>query len=380
MISVIVINYNGKEHISACLSSLANQTLSKAEYEIIVADNASTDGSKEFVAKKYPGIRLLELDENTGFSKANNIAVEKAAGDWIVFLNNDTEADINWLSELKKASLENPDVSAFASKMLLFDKRDVIDSAGDFLSKYGFGYKRGHGEKDQGQYDRLEKIFGPCGGAGMFKKEVFKALGGFDEDFFAYCEDVDLNFRLKIYGYKACFAYKAVVYHKLGGTFKRESDQHLFLSQRNQEFALFKNAPAKTIVLHWFYNIYSFIKHLFKGKAGVFLKAKFEAVKGRKKFLEKRRWITAKNKFTVKKDELDLLLAKLENNSYRKFFVEPEEAERRTVKALLEKKKLLEALEKKSAELFVKLFLDDSADLVFLGRMYYLFGEKKYID
>jgi len=161
------------------------------------------DGSAEYIEANFPAARVIRLSANSGFARASNIGFHASLGELVAFLNNDTEADPGWLKELSRAAKVHPEADFFASKMMFFAERDRIDSAGDEFSKFGHGVKRGHGQKDIGQFDREEEIFGACGGAAMFRRVAFRDAGGFDEKFFAYCEDVDLNFRLKKRGTNA---------------------------------------------------------------------------------------------------------------------------------------------------------------------------------
>jgi GT2 family glycosyltransferase len=374
MISVVVVNWNGKKYLETCLGSLFNQSLNKEEYEVILVDNASTDGSVKFVKENFPLVRVIELNENVGFSKGNNIGVSNSIGELIAFLNNDTEVNKDWLYELKKAADEHPEASFFASKILFFDKRDIIDSAGDFFSLKGYGYKRGHGEKDIGQYNKEEIIFGVCGCACMFRKEVFKELGGFDEDFFAYCEDVDLNFRCNIRGYKCLYVPTAITYHKLGGSFGISSDTHIYYTQRNQEFVLIKNANLKYHIVHIFVNIYSLFKHLFKGKIKIFLKAKIDALKYFPIMFKKRKEFFSK-KVLIVKDEIEELLDRFNKESYPVFFINKEK-----YKEILEKKNVLSNIIGMAEEFLKKSKVNDALDLITLGESFWLKGDKRLFN
>ena len=214
--AIIIANWNGKDHLRVCLDSLRLQTHS--DFEVIVVDNGSTDGSLEMLAEEYPEVRVLALDENTGFVIASNRGAALADAEVLVMLNNDTEAEPQWLEALCQALEEHPEAGSAASKMLLFDRRDTIHSAGDMLGPDFMPQNRGVWEIDRGQYDDRIEIFGPCGGAAAYRREAWKQVGGFDERLFMYLEDVDLAWRLQQTGWKSVFAPEARVYHHLSAT------------------------------------------------------------------------------------------------------------------------------------------------------------------
>ncbi len=378
MLSVIIINHNGKEHLEVCLKSLAAQTLGQDEFEIILVDNGSTDGSVEYLEKNFPAVRVVGLGENTGFAGASNTGFKASLGELAVFLNNDTEARPDWLSELKRAAEEHKDFAFFASKMLFFDRRDVIDSAGDVFSALGHGVKRGHGQKDTGQFDREEEIFGACGGAAMYSRRAFLDAGGFDEKFFAYCEDVDLNFRLRKAGYKCLFVPKAVVYHKLGGTAKVNSDTHIYYTQRNQELVLQKHASKKTRFIHAIYNVYSFFRHLLKGKAGVFLRAKRDSRKLEKLYAGGIELSTVSGSTKAADNEIETQIDKLSTNSFNDFFLSSENE--KSLKTFLNASGFSAAVKEEAEAVTDKAKAGFPAELAAAAKAFWLFGDKKYLN
>ncbi len=215
--AVIVVNWNGKGYLRVCLQSLRRQT--HPDFQVIVVDNGSTDGSLEMLAQEFPEVRVEALGDNRGFVVASNIGAQLAGEvDVLVMLNNDTEAEPQWLQALCNALEAHPRAGAAASKMLLFDRRDVLHSAGDVMAPGFFPQNRGVWEVDQGQYDDDIWVFGPCGGAAAYRREVWEALGGFDERLFMYLEDVDLAWRMQKAGWKTVFVPEARVYHHLSAT------------------------------------------------------------------------------------------------------------------------------------------------------------------
>ena len=247
LISVIIPNWNGARLLPTCLDSLRRQT--HPESEVIVVDNDSRDDSIALLRQHYPEARVIEMGRNAGFTGAVNEGVRQAKGDVVAILNNDTETDEHWLAELNRALVEHPEVSFCASKLLLFDRRDVIHSAGDFYGVDGVPGNRGVWQQDVGQYDSAFDVFGACGGAAAYRRSLFDDVGLFDEDLWMYCEDVDLNLRARAAGHVCRFVSSARVYHMLsatgGGTLAS------YYCGRNIVEVALKNLPAETLRRHW---------------------------------------------------------------------------------------------------------------------------------
>lgn len=215
-LSVIIPNYNGQRFLAPLLDALQRQTFT--DFEIILADDASTDHSVAFVETNYAQVRLLVNRRNLGFVKTCNAAVAAARAPVVVLLNNDTEPEPTWLAELAQTICANPQAAIVASKMLLFDQRNQLHTAGDLMGADGIPRNRGVWEKDQGQYDQNSEIFSGSGGGSAYRKDVWQMLGGFDEDFWMYLEDVDYGFRAQLSGWQTVFAPQARVYHHLSAT------------------------------------------------------------------------------------------------------------------------------------------------------------------
>jgi len=247
-ISIIIPNWNGIKFIAKCLDSIKQSTFSK--YEILVVDNGSTDGSRELIQKKYRSVRLIHLPKNLGFARACNEGIHASKGKLIVLLNNDIEVDPQWLEELQTGMDRHPECGMGTSKMNFLDERDIIYNTGDLFKIWCTGGGRGHGERDQGQYETEEYVFGACAGAGVYRRELFDTVGDFDEDFFIFSEDVDFNLRAQYSGYKCIYLPKAKVYHIGTGTVGFHSNRHVFLFARNDFFVLLKN-----------YSLWSFIRY-----------------------------------------------------------------------------------------------------------------------
>jgi GT2 family glycosyltransferase len=245
--SVVVPNYNGRRHLSTLFDALKAQTFD--DFEVIFADDASRDDSVAFVEQSYAphlDLRIMVNRQNLGFVASVNAAADIARGRVLVLLNNDTEPEPIWLAELAKAICAHPDAAIVASKLLLFDKRDSLHTTGDILGKDGIPRNRGVWEKDYGQYDASPDIFSGCGGAVAIRRHVWQALGGFDEDFWMYLEDVDFAFRARLSGWQARLAPEARVYHKLSSS--GGDDLSSYYVGRNTLWMLVKNMPTSLLL------------------------------------------------------------------------------------------------------------------------------------
>ncbi len=238
--SVVIPNWNGERFLATCLGALNKQTL--PELEVIVVDNGSSDGSCAFIKAEYPAARLMELGENRGFTGACNIGMGAAAGDYIALLNNDTEVDPQWAAAIVNAFEARPEIGIVASKMLLFDQRDRLHTAGDIFTTDGRAGNRGVWELDCGQYDRGEFVFSACGGAAAYRKSMLEDIGLLDDDFFFSLEDIDLAWRAQLAGYKVWYAPAAIVYHHLSATGGGATAS--YYDGRNGIWLIAKNMPA----------------------------------------------------------------------------------------------------------------------------------------
>lgn len=307
LISVIVLNWNGLNVVGDCLMSLREQTF--REFEVIVVDNGSTDGSRNFVIENFPETRSVSLEKNYGFCGGNNHGFKYAKGDFLALLNNDAFADREWLKELYNGIISSPAVGFCASKILFFDSREYIDSAGDGFGICGVGFKRGH-RSESYNFSLSEEVFGACGAGVIFKRAMLEDIGFFDEDLFLIHEDVDLSFRARLRGFKCLFIPSALIYHKCNETLGRFSDSYVYYGQRNLEIVYLKNMPLKFMIRyfhhHIFYNFLAFFYFLFKGKGWVFLRAKLDFLRMLPIILRKRRQIQGSR--VVAEEEIGSLL------------------------------------------------------------------------
>lgn len=245
--SVVIPNWNGAHHLPVCLDALRAQTY--RNLEVVVVDGASTDGSQKLVAGQYPEVRLLALPRNLGLTGANNAGFRAAGGEILVSLNNDTEACPHFVEALVDALLAHPEAGMAASKMLLFDRRDTIHSAGDGYGVDGIPFNRGVWQRDEGQFDEPGWVFGGCGGAVAYRRAMLDEIGPFDESFFMYCEDVDLNWRAQLAGWRCWYTPGAVVYHKLSAT--GGGPIASYYTGRNTLWVIAKNYPGALLRRHW---------------------------------------------------------------------------------------------------------------------------------
>jgi GT2 family glycosyltransferase len=247
-VSVIIPHWNGRHHLDDCLGALKNQVF--ADHEIILADNGSQDGSQDYVRAHYPEVRLLELGENRGFTGACIAGFSIARGEVICLLNNDTEADPNWLAAIVDAFHRYPGVGIVTGKLLFFDQRDHFHAAGDFYRVDGIPGNRGVWQIDQGQYDCEEFVFSASGAAAAYRRKMLDEIGFLDDSFYFSCEDIDLAWRANLAGWQVLYVPTAIVYHKLkasGGSGATSS----YYDGRNFLFVLWKNYPTSLIRKYW---------------------------------------------------------------------------------------------------------------------------------
>lgn len=248
-ISIVIPNYNGEKIIENCLNSVLKQSFN--DFEIIIIDNNSKDGSIKIIEEKYKNVNLIKNDKNLGFAPAVNQGISVSKGKYVVLLNNDTEVDGNWLENLYKTISSNDKIFSVSSKMIRYFQRDKIDDAGDEYSILGWTYKRGDGAQIS-KFNKNVEVFSSCGGAAIYNKNILDEIGYFDENFFAYLEDIDISFRAQIYGYKNLYCSSAIVYHMVSASSgSRHNSFKVKLAARNNLFVIFKNMPLVMKVLNF---------------------------------------------------------------------------------------------------------------------------------
>ena len=252
-ISVAVVNWNRRDYLRACLTSLAGQR--DANFEVIVVDNGSSDGSAEMARSEF-GVRVIANAANRGFCAANNQAFAAARGEFIALLNNDAEAAPDFLANLRSAFDAAPNIGMAAAKVLVWEdprRIDRIDKVGHLIYPDGQNRGRGTGEIDRGQYDRVEECLWPDGCAAMYRKAMLEAIGGFDEDFFMFADDAELGLRGRIAGWRCLYMPGAVVRHHRGASLDAASPKRIFLIERNRVLLAAKLFPWSLLVLNSYY-------------------------------------------------------------------------------------------------------------------------------
>jgi GT2 family glycosyltransferase len=299
-ISVIVLNWNGRHFLEKCLTALRRQTF--RDFETILVDNGSEDGSVKYVGEHFPEVSVLPLGRNVGFATGNNAGYERSRGVLIVLLNNDTEADPRWLEEMHKASREYPEAGSFASKMLFLEDRKRIDLCGFALSAAGVTSDLGRDEQDGPAWAEPRRVFGACAGAAAYRRSMLEDVGFLDDDFFMTYEDADLSFRAQLRGYECMFIPSAIVYHYYRATMRKHPARQAYFSQRNIEFVYLKNMPlglmVRALPQRLLYEMGSAAYFFKMGVGKAFLKAKMDALRQLRAVLCKRKKIQGGRKLT----------------------------------------------------------------------------------
>ncbi|RJR24503.1 glycosyltransferase family 2 protein [Candidatus Microgenomates bacterium] len=249
LVSVLIVNYNGGAVLDSCLASLKKTDY--PNFETIVVDNGSTDESIKMIKKKYKWVILSEAKKNLGFAAGNNFAYKSSGGEYIALLNGDTEVEPGWLRKLVEFAQKHKDGAAFAAKVLFFDDKKTLNSAGGLCDWYGFSPLRGTFEKDEGQYDSPDMVFYAHGAAMMIRRETIEKIGFFDEDYFIYHEELDFCWRAWIFGYKVYYVPGSVVYHKLKQRnfyAPEKRAQRQFLVKKNRISTLIKNHKSLSLL------------------------------------------------------------------------------------------------------------------------------------
>jgi len=253
LISIIIVNWNRKELLKKCLQSVIAQTYTNKE--IVVVDNASTDGSADFVKIQFPTIKIIASKENLGFAKGNNVGIQTAQGDYVALINNDATLDAKWLAELVKSTKDSPDAAMFGSKVLYAHNKKFINSTGNLIYGDLTIANRGIGKEDKGQYNIKDEVFGPYGAAALYKKSVIENVGLFDEDYFMYGEENDLNWRVRLAGWICMYVPTAICYHLRDSPTGIGFVNKLYYTERNRIWTLIKNLPLDFIFFSIFYSI-----------------------------------------------------------------------------------------------------------------------------
>ena len=279
-VSIVILNWNGRKYLQQFLPSVLSTSYDN--YEVIIADNGSTDDSISFLETNYPAIRLIRFTENYGFAKGYNEALKQVQSDYYLLLNSDVEVQANWLQPMVSLLESNKNIAACQPKILSYKNKTVFEyagAAGGWLDKYGYPFAKGRvfdiTEEDKGQYDQTEPIFWASGAALFIRPAIFHQMKGFDEYFFAHQEEIDLCWRIQLAGHKIYSCPASIVYHVGGGTLPRGNSLKTYLNFRNNRIMMSKNLPfAKKL---WVMPIRNFLdavsawKGLLTGDGGYFI-------------------------------------------------------------------------------------------------------------
>jgi len=260
LVSVVVVNWNGMACLGECLDSAEGQ--SYPQMELLAVDNGSTDGSRSWLRQRS-GERwhLIELSSNQGFAGGVNAGIRVSRGEFVALLNNDASADREWLSSLV-ACMADPDVGMAASKILFYDRRDVIDKVGHLFYPDGLNRGRGAGETDRGQFEACEEVLFPDGCAALYRRSMLEDIGLFDEQFFAYGDDADLGLRARWRGWKCRYSPGAKVYHRHSMSLGKYSPEKAFLVERNRFWVAVKLLPLRLLLVSPLFTLWRFFWHL----------------------------------------------------------------------------------------------------------------------
>jgi len=306
-ISVIILTWNSGKVLAQCLDSLAKQTIK--DFEIVIVDNGSSDNAIVNLPEKWPtfDFQIKELGRNVGFAAANNVGAHLARGYWLALLNSDAFPAPDWLEKLLRAAEREPEFSFFASRQLQASAPHLLDGAGDALHISGLAWRRYAGFPAAQFGLEFEEVFSPCAAAALYSRQAFLQVGGFDENFFSYHEDVDLGFRLRSQGFRCLYVPDAVVQHVGSATLGAQSDFALYHWQRNFIWSFVQNMPSallwEALPAHLMANFIYQLNYALRGRGEVLLKAKRDALRELARALRKRQEIQK----TRKVGSVDLL-------------------------------------------------------------------------
>jgi GT2 family glycosyltransferase len=309
LLTVAVLSYDGRHLLESIMPSLARQSF--RDFEVVIVDNGSRDDTLAWLGEHWPQAQIVSLPDNIGVTAALNVCARAGSGDLVGLFNNDLELDPACLGELVGALREHPEAGWAGAKLRDFQQRDVIDGAGDVFTWAATGGRRGHGERDVGQYDEPRAIFGACGGAALYRRKALEQVGDFDEDFFAFYEDVDWNLRAQLAGLSCRYVPTAVVYHMGSATIGRGlSDFTRYHLWRNTLWIVAKDLPASSLVRHAPHLLLGQLVNLAVAlrdrKLAIWLRVWRDALRGLPRALRKRRAVQARRHITAQ--QLDAIV------------------------------------------------------------------------
>lgn len=290
--SFIVLSYQSGHYLRGCLESLF--ALEGADYEVILADNGSSDGAPQAAVRGFPALRFVDNGQNLGYAGGNNAAAKTARGRWLCFINPDVVVHGHWLAAMRSAISAFPDTRIFTS--LQIDPADPsrLDGAGDGMTVFGFPFRMGYGQPRPRDL-MVSEVFSACGAAFVIERDLFEGLNGFDERFFLYCEDADLGYRARLRRERALLIPEAVVEHTGSATLGARSDVALYHGYRNRIWLYVKNTPlaviALTIVPHIVFSLSMALKDVWKGRGPIVMRALRDAFEGMGAVMRDRQYV-----------------------------------------------------------------------------------------
>lgn len=308
IVSILIVNWNGADFLPRCLEAVYAQTF--PNFEVILIDNASEDGSTGDLESRWPFVRLKRLEHNLGFSAANNLGAHLAQGRWLALLNSDAFPRTDWLANLVEAAVQHPQFSFFASCILQANHPDRVDSTGDIYHVSGLAWHRDYNQPVSTAHHKFGEVFSSCAAAALYDREAFLQAGGFEENFISHHEDVDLGFRLRLLGYRCLYVPNAIAEHLGSASFGKESKLVIYHGQRNLVWSYFTNMPKylvwKYLPVHILANLIMLSYYTLRGNASSIWRAKFDALRGLPAALRKRGRIQSQR--SVQAIEIDHLL------------------------------------------------------------------------
>jgi GT2 family glycosyltransferase len=292
-VSVIIVNWNTGTYLKRCILSLSKQIMPPCE--VIIVDNASTDSSAVGLEECYPHVKVVRLHKNIGFAAGNNHLFRYATGcQWVALVNPDVFLEPDWLSKMLSAAIAHPEYSFFASRLVQANHPDRLDGAGDAYHVSGRVWRLGRGTSVMGKADSEREVFSPCAAAALYRRDALESVGGFDEDYFCYFEDVDLGFRLRLAGHRCLLVPDAVAYHVgSASTGGQHSDFAIYHGHRNLVWTYVKNMPGILfwilLPIHLALNFIAVIYFVMRGQGRIILRAKWDALCGIPRMWKKRR-------------------------------------------------------------------------------------------
>lgn len=242
-VTIVIPNYNGIRFLKECLDSVLSQAEDTPAYEVLVVDNGSTDGSLELLRESYPQVHVKALSENTGFCHAVNIGLQSSSSPYVILLNNDTKVKSEFIKNLCSSIESRPEAFSVSAKMLMWDSPELLDDAGDRYCVFGWAFARGKG-KPAVQYSEPCEVFAACAGAAIYRRRIFETIGYFDEEHFAYLEDLDIGYRARIYGYRSYYEPEAeVIHYGSASSGSRYNPWKTSLAAANSVYVVGKNMP-----------------------------------------------------------------------------------------------------------------------------------------